>query len=60
MSADADIEAAAEVVRAGLVEVIEAADPDRLVRIAAFIENIENPEPIDLMTVVREEARRRR
>jgi hypothetical protein len=54
-----DIGKAIEVVRDGLVGVIEAADPNKLVRIATFIESIENPGPTDLMTALREEAGRR-
>jgi hypothetical protein len=54
-----DIGKAIEVVRDGLVGVIEAADPNKLVRIATFIRDIDETESGDLMTALREEAGRR-
>jgi hypothetical protein len=59
-----DIDTAIKVVREGLVGVVNAASPQKLIRIAALIERIENREPAaelaSFLDLLQAEARKQR
>ncbi len=61
---DADIETMIQVVRDGIIEFITNAEPHELVAVAAFVANIEDPDPDEvgreMMQALRQEAVRRR